>query len=368
MNTKIISLALNYIPNVYNFLTLHEKLIISCLNIESLRQRKHIQIDNYISLETYTNLLLTQCKFNIQKIYVFNIKDLLDITRNNLTNITYLRFNDYFNQPIIIPSWIKNIEFGFKFNQSISLPNSVTHLKFGAFYNQSTRLPNSITHLEFGSRFNQSISLPNSVTHLTFDYTYNHSVRLPNSITHLTFGSLYNQPTPLPNSITHLTFGSSYNQSTPLPNSITHLTFGLKYNQPTLLPSTLTHLIFTSDSEYNQPTSLPVTLKHLVLGLEYNQSTQLPENMIFLYVYNKYLKINIPKNCSDTNSLIYTKLCKSVIYNTACKFYEKCIYAHSIDQLRIIDCKYDDNCVRNDCIFKHSKENMSQYINKHATN
>jgi hypothetical protein len=63
--------------------------------------------------------------------------------------------------------------------------------------------------------------------------------------------------------------------------------------------------------------------------------------------------------------LMCTKVCQSVGKKTKCKYGEKCCFAHDINQLRIIYCKFNRKCRHgNRCAFKHEYENLSDYYKR----
>jgi hypothetical protein len=48
-----------------------------------------------------------------------------------------------------------------------------------------------------------------------------------------------------------------------------------------------------------------------------------------------------------------------------CKKGIKCLYAHTIKEINVITCKWNDECLRKEkCYFKHSNETKTQYIKR----
>ncbi len=126
------------------------------------------------------------------------------------------------------------------------IPNNVTYLQFDDDFNEEIEvgvIPNNITFIHFGDDFNQPLKpgvIPNSVTHIIFDYAFNQPLKvndIPNSVTNLSFGQTFNQllgPNVIPNSIICLEFGIDFNQpfhENVLPESVKYLFLNRKYNQ-----------------------------------------------------------------------------------------------------------------------------------------
>ena len=90
---------------------------------------------------------------------------------------------------------------------------------------------------------------------------------------------------------------------------------------------------------------------------------------IILGDYNDYSD-NLDDIDSDSDELekkvnpnMYTMMCKNILERGECKR-GKCTFAHTIDQLRPVKCKYDNKCVNKKCTFIHSKENKDQYFKR----
>ncbi len=126
------------------------------------------------------------------------------------------------------------------------IPNNVTYLQFDDEFNEIIEvgvIPNNITFIHFGDNFNQPLKsgvIPNSVTHIIFDYAFNQPLKvgdIPNSVTNLAFGQKFNQlldPNVIPNSVIYLEFGLDFNQpfyENVLPESVKYLFLQSKYNQ-----------------------------------------------------------------------------------------------------------------------------------------
>ena len=63
---------------------------------------------------------------------------------------------------------------------------------------------------------------------------------------------------------------------------------------------------------------------------------------------------------------VYTKYTKFCLFGLGkCRKGMKCVYAHTIKELNIITCKWDEECLRKEkCYFKHSNETKTQYIKR----
>lgn len=133
-----------------------------------------------------------------------------------------------FNQPLIVPDFIKHLILGADFNQKLILSSSssIEFLHFGDAFNKPIFLPNSLKTLEFGGDFNQPISLPPQLHTLKFGNSFNHPIILPASITYLSFGAMFMQDLAaqvLPH-LTHLTLKNQHCLDTILClSSLTHL-------------------------------------------------------------------------------------------------------------------------------------------------
>jgi len=56
-----------------------------------------------------------------------------------------------------------------------------------------------------------------------------------------------------------------------------------------------------------------------------------------------------------------TKMCKSVGGGFDCKYRDKCQFAHAIDELVLVPCKFARSCKRQDCTFTHPTETKESY-------
>ena len=50
--------------------------------------------------------------------------------------VTFLKFGDYFNYPVVLPNFIRNVRFGYAFNKPITIPDNVVKLRFGTLFDQ----------------------------------------------------------------------------------------------------------------------------------------------------------------------------------------------------------------------------------------
>ena len=63
------------------------------------------------------------------------------------------------------------------------------------------------------------------------------------------------------------------------------------------------------------------------------------------------------------NPNMYTMMCKNIMDKGECKR-SKCTFAHTIEQLRPVTCKFDERCVNEKCSFIHSKESKDEYFER----
>ena len=64
------------------------------------------------------------------------------------------------------------------------------------------------------------------------------------------------------------------------------------------------------------------------------------------------------------NRLYKTKPCKSKAMTGECSYGDKCMFAHSKDELNVIYCNYGDDCGNEMCIFYHDLYGMDDYIKR----
>lgn len=63
------------------------------------------------------------------------------------------------------------------------------------------------------------------------------------------------------------------------------------------------------------------------------------------------------------NDKVYTMMCRNIIENGTCNR-SKCTFAHTIEQLRPVTCKFDEKCVNKKCTFIHTKETKDDYVKR----
>ena len=56
-----------------------------------------------------------------------------------------------------------------------------------------------------------------------------------------------------------------------------------------------------------------------------------------------------------------TKMCKSVMSGFNCKYGDKCQFAHAINELVLVPCRFAQSCKRENCHFTHPKETKESY-------
>jgi hypothetical protein len=61
-----------------------------------------------------------------------------------------------------------------------------------------------------------------------------------------------------------------------------------------------------------------------------------------------------------TERFYRTKPCSAILNNKIC-INTNCSYAHSLSELRDIECMYSTNCNKHNCTFKHAYETSEQY-------
>lgn len=88
---------------------------------------------------------------------------------------------------------------------------------------------------------------------------------------------------------------------------------------------------------------------------------------IILGDYNHYSDTDCNSTDDDieekVNPNMYTMMCKNILDKGECKR-GKCTFAHTIDQLRPVTCKFDNKCVNKKCTFIHSKETKEEYFKR----
>jgi len=58
-----------------------------------------------------------------------------------------------------------------------------------------------------------------------------------------------------------------------------------------------------------------------------------------------------------------TKMCKSVALGIKCKYMAKCTYAHTVEELKIVNCSFGNKCKNGStCKFKHATESKEEYV------
>lgn len=63
------------------------------------------------------------------------------------------------------------------------------------------------------------------------------------------------------------------------------------------------------------------------------------------------------------NERAYTKMCSHMLEKGICER-NKCSFAHTIEQLRPLKCKYDDKCINERCTFIHTREDKDEYCKR----
>lgn len=63
------------------------------------------------------------------------------------------------------------------------------------------------------------------------------------------------------------------------------------------------------------------------------------------------------------NPNMYTMMCKNILDKGECKR-NKCTFAHTVEQLRPITCKFNNRCVNKKCTFIHTKETKEDYFKR----
>ncbi len=190
--------------------------------------------------------------------------------------ILNLGFN--FNQPILLPSTLRELEFSSDFNQLIDRwPPRLESLKFGFAYNQPTYdLPATLLTLAFSFSYDHPIeNLPKGLKSLDIGSYIGPLTELPSGLETLIIGRRFNRPLQaLPVHLRHLEFfeDAVFDGVLKLPPNLETLIFGQFFNQPLALPRHLKHLKFWYLSQFNQRIScLPPNLKELKFGEYFSQ-------------------------------------------------------------------------------------------------
>jgi hypothetical protein len=134
-----------------------------------------------------------------------NLKILeLEYYKHDLTSLCHglekLRFTKFstFNNDIVLPNTLKEIEFGLFFDREIILPESLEEIRFGDLFNQKIRFPSKLKKLFLGAYFNQEIELPESLEVLYLGDYFNQPIRkLPPRIKYLRVGWHFSWKLPL---------------------------------------------------------------------------------------------------------------------------------------------------------------------------
>lgn len=258
-------------------------------------------------------------------------------------NLTHLKFDFYFNQPIDsnlfdqLP-FLEYLEFGYQFNQPINISSCcVKYLHISNIHNGSLKpgmLPANLESLKI-SNLSKKLAIEPGALPLTLKdfriyhcdqpfsdgvfspelqleqitiggYDFPLNVSMLRSLKCLTFTSSnfdvwgnhksfnFNQPllkNSLPENLTKLVLSDSWNhplEPNVLPKNLTHLVFGKSFNQD--LGSCFVHLLSLSDLSFGgsfnrplNPSELPEKLKCLTLGNNYYHDN----------LYDHVIKINV---------------------------------------------------------------------------
>jgi len=80
---------------------------------------------------------------------------------------------------------------------------------------------------------------------------------------------------------------------------------------------------------------------------------------------NNITNISINPSSSSPSPVkgLCTKMCKSVALGIKCKYMTKCTYAHSVEELKIVNCSFGNKCKNGStCKFKHLTESKEEYV------
>lgn len=69
-------------------------------------------------------------------------------------------------------------------------------------------------------------------------------------------------------------------------------------------------------------------------------------------------------SCKTTNQKLKTRFCIHILKGTACRYGSRCNFAHHPRELDVKSCNYDKKCLKLDCGYYHSHDDIIQYKQK----
>lgn len=133
-----------------------------------------------------------------------------------IPNITYIKLNPFFNNPIELGKCMKGIVFGNSFDNIFESNKNMLYLTFGHRYTKPLKLTKHIQHLVLEGEFDHHIDLNKNITVLLLGDDFDHPIVLNKKITHLRIGGFFNQTLILSKNIMHLFIKSFISNQQPL--------------------------------------------------------------------------------------------------------------------------------------------------------
>ena len=142
----------------------------------------------------------------------------------SFSSLISLHLGDQYNRPLpILPSSLSTLTFGMSFNQPLLIPPFLKHLHLGKSFNQPIDINNHLVELIVGQFFNHPLSLPSSLIILKFNQyaRYNYPLILPNGLRAIRLGCHFNLSFNIPTSLCLIDtsknpfFAKFFNQTVP---------------------------------------------------------------------------------------------------------------------------------------------------------
>jgi hypothetical protein len=229
------------------------------------------------------------------------------------------------------------IRFGQSFNQSIcNVPDSVVYLSFDSYFNQAVILPSKLIQLEIHNiNYNKQIYLPHTLRYLAW-YSRNNLPKIHDNLTHMIIGGILNSEIIYPPKLTHLQWlcgNKLYN----IPNTITHLVLNGYIN---CLGSTSYKFGWSVNYINFDYVRLPASLIYLRVCSDFRGIIQFNNNLKYLkWHYHKEMP-KLPDSilCLAINSQYKHKIL--YIPKQLCKIFAPDTYPHLQDLLNNHNIEY----------------------------
>lgn len=209
--------------------------------------------------------------------------------RVTLTKYLICFYSGYwFDRPIILSKYLREITFGNNFSQQIILTKYLILLIVGERFWKPVFLNKRLKHLEIKSeRYNKQIDLTKNITTAVFDHLFNQHVVLPKYIVRITFGNFYDKPIVLTKYLREITI----NECPHIEYSLDSLVL-LGKKTPDNLPNGIKYIRTTC--YYRRPVQ---DLPNTMVNVFYQATNSLPTFGVMTKSYVKY------------DSMIYKKCC-----------------------------------------------------------